>query len=463
MPELDLVLRGGTLCTASETARADVGIGEGRIVQIGGEMQARQEVDATGKLLLPGGVDAHVHLSNPTRDEAGPRWVDDFSSGSAAALAGGVTCVGNMSFPGRGGPNEGPLATLERETRVANETSLADVFLHPVISDPTPTVLDEIPHLLDAGCSSIKIFMSNAQFDQQAVSYVEAIRRAGAASLLSMLHCEDFSVMQHATDALVKAGKTSLRYFAESRPVAAEVLATQRAVAIAEVTNAPVYLVHLSSERALEVCADAQARGLAVYVETRPLYLYLTSERLLTADGPLYIGQPPLREQSDIDALWAGLRQGTIQTVCTDHAPWSRDAKMDPSMSITKLRPGVENLQTLVPMLYSEGVRKGRISLQRFVELTSTNAARLFGLYPRKGTLAIGSDADIVVFDPELERTIEPSMLKSNADYSVYEGWRVTGWPVISFRRGEAVFREDAVIAEPGSGVVLACGATARL
>jgi dihydropyrimidinase len=457
MPELDLVLRGGSLCTAAEQARADLGIRDGTIVQIGGEMQAAQQIDVTGKLLLPGGVDAHVHLSQPPRDDAatGPRWVDDFTSGSAAAFAGGVTSVGNMTFLAS---EEGLLAGLEREADVARKTTGADVFLHPVISSPTPDVLDEIPRLLSNGCSSIKIFLPTAQFDAQATAYLEVVRRAGVGGLMSMLHCEDFALLEHATARLAAQGTTSVRYFPESRPVVAEVLATQRAVAIAEATGAPVYIVHLSSERSLAVCADAQARGLPVYVETRPLYLYLTGELFDGEGAGKYVGQPPLRDRADVEALWAGLRQGTISTVCTDHAPWSLEAKLDPSLSITTLRPGVENLQTMLPMLYSEGVRGGRLSLSRFVEVTSTNAARLFGLYPRKGTLSVGSDADVVVFDPDLECVIEPSMLKSNADYSVYDGRRVTGWPVATLRRGQVVFKDDQVLAPAGSGSVLHCG-----
>jgi dihydropyrimidinase len=197
-----------------------------------------------------------------------------------------------------------------------------------------------------------------------------------------------------------------------------------------------------------------------VYVETRPLYLHLTAERMAEPDGAKYVGQPPLREQTDVDALWAGIRQGLVHTVCTDHAPWSLEAKLDPSLTITRLRPGVENLQTMLPMLYSEGVRAGRITLGRLVEVTATNAARLFGLYPRKGVIAVGSDADIVVFDPERRRTIEASMLKSNADYSVYEGVAVTGWPEVTIRRGEVVFRDDEVVGAPGSGELVRRGPT---
>jgi dihydropyrimidinase len=317
--------------------------------------------------------------------------------------------------------------------------------------------------LLAAGCSSIKIFLSNPRFDRQAAGYLEAIRRAGAGGLMSMLHCEDAAVMEHATRQLAAAGHTSPRYFPESRPVVAEVVATQRAVAFAEASGAPVYLVHLSSARALAVCADARARGVPVFVETRPLYLHLTEDVFDEPDCGRFVGQPPLRSSSDMAALWAGLAQGLIDTVCTDHAPWSLAAKLDPELSIERLRPGVENLQLVLPMLYSEGVRSGRISLQRLIELTSSNAARLFGLYPRKGVLAVGSDADVLVFDPLLERTVAASMLHSNADYSVYEGWRVTGWPVVTVRRGEVVFRDERVLGQPGSGQVLACGPAGRL
>jgi dihydropyrimidinase len=324
-------------------------------------------------------------------------------------------------------------------------------------------VLDEIPHLRDAGCNSIKIFTVFPGFDAQARGFVEAVRRAGASGLISLIHCEDDALIADASARLTALGHTSLKYYAASRPVVAEVVATQRAVAIAEATGAPIYVVHLSSARALEVCAEAQARGLPVYVETRPLYLHLTSERFAEADGPKYIGQPPLREQHDVAALWEGLRQGVIHAVCTDHAPWSLAAKLDPALSIAHLRPGVENLQTMIPMLFSEGVRQGRISLNKLVEVTSTNAAKLFGLYPRKGTIAAGSDADMVLFDPHLTRTIEASMLKSRAGYSVYEGWQVTGWPVLTIRRGETVFAHDTVVGRPGSGVVLKRGATSGL
>ena len=456
MPRADLAIRNGTLFNG---AIADVGVAGGTIIQIGGELQAATEIDASGKLVLPGGVDAHVHLSSPPRETHGPRWVDDFQSGSAAALAGGITTVGNMTF---GAPDESPLEALRREAVVAERQTIADVFLHPVLDDPDERALEDIPHLLESGCSSIKIFLSNPRFDRSVDGYLEAIRRAGASGLISMLHCEDAALIAFATRRLIAEGRSSLHYFPESRPVVAEVVATQRAIALAELTGAPVYVVHLSSERALEACADARARGIPLFVETRPLYLHLTESIFDDPECGRFVGQPPLRSASDVAALWAGLRSGAIDTVCTDHAPWSLQAKLDPELSIERLRPGVENLQLLLPMLYSEGVRTGRISLHRLVELTSTNAARFFGLYPRKGTLAVGADADLVVFDPRLERTVTAAMLHSNADYSVYDGRQVTGWPVLTLRRGEIVFRDGQILGKPGSGRVLACGPAGR-
>lgn len=462
MTNLDIVIRQGEIVTdADSVGRADIGISNGIIVQIGGELKGRIELDATGKFVIPGGIDPHVHLSMPPQEnDTHPRWVDDFTSGSAAALAGGITTIGNMTFPA---PGETPLASLQRESAVAIPQIIADLFLHPVLEQVTPQVLDEIPQLLNTGCNTIKIFEVAPSFDSQARNYVEAIRRAGASGLLTLIHCEDYGLIEDAVAGLLAAGKSSLRYYPESRPVISEVVATQRAVAFAEATGAPVYIVHLSSARALAVCSEAQSRGVPVYVETRPLYLYLTSERFGDEDGAKYLGQPPLREKEDIEALWAGIRQGVIHTVGTDHAPWSLAAKLDPSHTLTNLRPGVADLETMLPMLYSEGVRSGRITLGRFVEITSTNAAKLFGIYPRKGTIAIGSDADLVIFDPHLTKTIGGSKFKSNSDYSAYEGWQIVGWPAVTLRRGEIVFRDDEILGRPGSGRMVTRGVTTAL
>lgn len=456
MFELDIVIRNGQVVTAAGLmGRADIGIAGGIILQIGGELEGRQEIDAAGKLVLPGGIDAHVHLSFPKEENETSGWVDDFASGSAAALAGGITTLGNMTFPL---PGETPLASLKREASIARKSTIVDLFLHPVLDRITPDVLDDVPRLFDAGCNTIKLFTVFPWFDSQVRGYLEAIRLAGENGLITMIHCEDYALIEDATERLVMAGKSSMRYYEKSRPVVSEVLATQRAVAFAEATGAPVYIVHLSSKRALEVCVEAQSRNVPVHVETRPLYMHLTNDRYEDEDGAKYVGQPPLRERQDVDALWVGIRQGCIHTVCSDHAPWSLADKLDPAHTISNVRPGVANLQTLLPMLYSEGVRSDRITLNQFVQLTSTNAAKLFGLYPRKGTIAVGSDADLVILDPELTLVVKKSMLKSNADYSPYDGWQVTGWPVLTLRRGEIVYRDGEVVGKPGSGEIVPRG-----
>ena len=459
MTQLDLIIRNGRVVTEAMDARVDVGIAGEKVVQIGGDMSAGMEIDAAGMLVLPGGIDAHVHVtSRPGAPE--PRWVDDFTSGSAAALAGGITTIGNMTQLADG---ESPLEAMEREAAQARNEAIADVLLHPIFRDASNAALADVPHLLENGHNSVKFFMSFPTFDGEAEGYLELVRRAGENQLISLIHCEDYPLIEDATRQLIEAGKELLRYYAESRPIISEVVATQRAVAFSEATGAPVYIVHLSCERALEVCAEARGRGLPVYVETRPFYLHLTSERFEEPDGAKYVGQPPLREPSDVDAIWNGIRQGTVHTVCTDHAPWSLEAKLDPALSVANLRPGAENLQVMMPMLYSEGVRTGRISLQRMVQVLSTNAARLFGLYPQKGTIAPGSDADIVIFDPDETRTITNSMLESNADYSVYEGWQVTGWPITTLRRGEIVYENGEVTGSPGSGALPRRGPTQML
>jgi dihydropyrimidinase len=455
----DLIIRNGLMVTAERQFEADIRIRGEKIVEIGHDLPRREgderEFDAQGLLILPGGIDPHVHLTLPESVPATDRWVDDLTSGSKAALAGGVTTVGNISFPQ---PGETPLATLKREIKLVQQQAIADVMLHPVLLPPIEAAIRQLPRMAAAGHTSIKVFMCMEDFDQHVAAYLAALRAAGETEILTMIHCEDLAIISAATEALLAEGRGSLRYYAESRPVVSEVVATQRAVAMCEATGSPIYVVHLSTERALRVCEEAQARALPVYVETRPLYLHLTQERYLDPDGAVYVGQPPLREAHDVAALWEGLARGTIHTVSTDHAPWTREQKLDASLNVANLRPGVNNLQVMLPMLYSEGVLKGKISLEQFVALTSTNAAKLFGLYPRKGTIAVGSDADLVLWDPTESRTVRGTELFSRAGFSIYEGTEVTGWPRITIRRGQVVYEEGQITAQPGSGQLVQRG-----
>jgi dihydropyrimidinase len=234
--------------------------------------------------------------------------------------------------------------------------------------------------------------------------------------------------------------------------VIAEVVAVQRVVAIAEATGAPVYVLHTSSERALRVAEEAMSRGLPVFVETRPLYLHLTEEVYMRPDVGLYMGTPLLRGKRDQDALWEGIAAGTVHTIGSDHTAFSKEAKLDPTQTVANMRAGFSNVQEYRPMLYSDGVVKGRITLEQFVEVTSTNPAKLFGMYPRKGVIRVGSDADIVIWNPAMKKTIRDQDALSNSKFSVYSGWEVTGWPKTTIRRGEIVYDNGKILAKRGTG-----------
>ena len=444
-PEPETIVRGGEVFTAGGLRTADIRVVGSTIAEIGTGLAPRdagtREIDARGRLVLPGGIDPHVHL--------GGTWVDDYTSGSAAALAGGITTISNF---GGVGADDTPAAAVARAAALVEAQSIADVIFHPVVSDPATATADTLSALADTGQTTIKVFMVRPSFDAAAYGFVSTLHAARDTGVLTMLHCEDAAIVHATAERMAAEGRGGIEHFADARPSAAEVAATQRATALAEATGAPVYIVHLSSERALRVAEEAQGRGLPVYVETRPIYLHLTRERF---DGPepgLYVGQPPLREQRDVDALWDGIARGTVHVVATDHVAYTREQKLDPSQNVVQHRAGMSNLQVMLPMLYSEGVRDGRITLERFVEVTAANPAKLFGLYPRKGTIAVGSDADLVLWNPHETRTIRDEDMLSGSGYSVHAGRVVTGWPTLTMRRGEVVYRGGEVLGAPGSG-----------
>ncbi len=455
-PLTELIIRNGLIVTNTESYNADIRIVGEKIKEIGPQLiksaKSSREVDAKGLTILPGGIDPHVHLSLPDYVPAEHQWADNFESGSKAALAGGITTLGCISVPDRG---ETPLGTLERETQTIQQQAIADFMIHPVIFSITEDIIKEIPLLREKGCNTIKIFMVTDDFDTNFPLYEKAIRTANKHEMLTMIHCEDNTIIKNTCQELIAAGKGSLRNYAESRPVSSEVLATEKAVAIVESTGAAIYVVHLSSEEALKVCQKAQARHLPVHVEGRPIFLYLTKKEYLKTDGALYVVQPPLREKSDIDALWMGINEGSIHTVATDHAPHTREQKLNPNLSINNLVPGINELQVMLPILHSKGVLTNKITIEKFIELTSTNVAKLFGLYPRKGVIQIGSDADLVLWDLEEERIVKNTDMFSQAGFSIYAGESFTGWPQMTIRRGQIVYENGKIIAEPGAGQII--------
>ena len=403
---------------------------------------ASREIDARGKLVVPGCVDLHTHLAST------PTFVplDDFEHGTRAALAGGVTTVVSMVYQEDGSLRRG----IERAMRDA-ERSLADFAFHTVVTDPSEAARAEIPDLLREGHAGLKVFMVSPRFVERRDDYRLLLRAAAEVGAVVAIHAEDHAIVAARTAELHRHGRTGVEHFPESRPVEAEVKAVVEAVDLAAATKAAVYLVHLSSRAALDAVRKGKRRA-RVFGETRPLYLYLTRAQFDRPDAALWVGQPPLREAEDVDAVWAALADGTLDTVGTDHIPHTRAAKLAPGLTFDRIPPGVSNLETLLPMLYSEGVRKGRLTLARLVEVLATAPARIAGRYPRKGVIAVGSDADLDVFDPDARRTIHAADLHSACDYDPYEGWEVTGWPGAVISRGETVFERGAVVGRPGRG-----------
>lgn len=445
---MDLVIRGGLVITGGSRSVTDVGISDGRIAQLGGAMDGREVIPAEGKIVVPGGVDMHVHLTPAVVQEGSFEWVDDFHSGSRAAAAGGVTTVGNMTFPR---PGESLMAALERTRREAADLSILDFVLHPVLAEATETNIAQIAALPAAGAGSLKIFMVLSGFAANPGGFIRAMGEAAGAGVLTMVHCEDGGIIDFLVERMIKEGRGIPSNYASSRPAYSEAAAVSRAVAFAEATGAPVYLVHVSSGQALEVIRRARSRGLSVFVETRPEYLHFTLNELRVEDRLLFAGSPPLREADDREALWDALRSGEIQTCCSDHAPWHRSQKLG-ATDLSRVLNGLAELDTMLPILFSEGVVKKRLSLEQFVNVTATNAARLFGLYPRKGEIGVGGDADLVVWDPAARRTVRAEDCFSKCDYTIYEGWDVEGWPQYTISRGEIVFAEGRILAQPGRG-----------
>ena len=444
----ELLIRNGLIVNASGRAQGDVRIRNGTVAEVGRNLTpgaGARVIDATGKLLLPGGVDPHVHLGL----RQGVEGSDDYSSASRAAIAGGVTTIGN--FITQSATEELAVSVAKAGDEVKKQ-AIADIILHTTISDPSK-VTPEVLAMLAKGYT-MKIFTSRANFDSDLPAFTKLIDDAGKAGVLTMMHCEDKSTNDVATGRLVAKGLTTIKYYPLAKPIVSEEVATQRCVAISEVTGAPIYIVHLSSERALRVVEAAQARGVQAFVETRILYVHLTSERFERPDGNIYTGTPPLREKSDKEALWGGMAKGSIHVLATDHIGYTRADKMHPSVSITNTRSAGNYLQVNMPMLYSEGVRSKKITLEQMVALSSTNPAKLFGLYPKKGAIAVGSDADLAIWDPNLRKSVTDEEQLSNAKFSIFTGWDITGWPTTTIRRGEVVYENGKMTAAatPGSG-----------
>ncbi len=442
-----ILIKNGTIVNYNRSFEADILIKEEKIVKVEKGIKVNKTtmvIDATGLEILPGGIDPHVHITGP--------FADDFVSGSQAALSGGITTIGNLSFSDRGQtlPN-----LINEHSGLVESTSIVDVLITPTMPDASIENQKVIEQLATEGYTSLKIFMAFKGFNDDIPGFINVLKLAKREGILPMIHCEDFDLLKQTQDQLIAEGKSSILFYAESRPIEAEVKATKWAIEKSEDLDVPVYIVHLSSQMALRLCQEAQKRGVQVYVETRPIYLYFEDDMYKGKDGQLYTGMPPLRSKNDVAAIWQGLADGSIHTLGSDHAPWTEEQKLNPGFSILEPKAGVSNLQLMLPMLYSEGVMKNRLTLERFVAVTSTNAAKLFGLFPRKGIIAEGSDADIVIWDKNEKKLIDHNFGFSKAGFSIYKDFEVTGWPKYVLRRGEILLEKGDLSDKPSQGLLL--------
>ena len=464
---LDTAIRNATIITAGDRVKAEIGIRDGRIVAIAEDVgPAVEEIDASGLWVMPGGIDAHVHLAQPQ----GPNVVmaDGFESGTRSAAAGGTTMVMPFALQQKG---QSLREVVEAYHAAARDRCHVDCSFHIIITDPTPQVLgQELPALVKAGYTSFKVFMTYDDLvlnDAQLLDVFDVARREKA---IVMVHAEGYDAIRYMTRRLEEAGRTAPYYHAESRPESVEREATHRAISHAELTDVPIMIVHVSGREPMEQIQWAKRRGRKLYAETCPQYIALTRDDLkglnMDFEGAKYVCSPPPRDEASQAAIWEGLRDSTFDIFSSDHCPFRFDDPRGKSVegartSFRWVPNGIPGVETRLPILFSEGVSKGRISAERFVALTATNPAKLFGIYPRKGTIAIGSDADLTFWDPAREVTISQSLLHHDCDYTPYEGMAVTGWPVRTILRGRTIMSEGDVTGTPANGVYVDRGLSA--
>jgi len=452
----DLVIRGGTLATASEVFAADIGIRGGRIVTLGEGLTGEDVIDAAGKLVLPGGIETHCHIAQESG--MGIMTADDYETGSISAAFGGNSCFVPFAAQKNGQTVEDTLATYDERAALK---SVIDYSYHLILTDPTEDVLAELPEAFARGVTSFKVFMTYATRvnDAQFLDILSVARQYGG---LTMVHAENHDMLNWMATRLTENGYTGPRYHALARPGLAEEEAINRAISLARLVNAPLMIVHVSTPGGAQCVRRARAEGAFVFGETCPQYLFLTRDDmdLPGMEGAKYICSPPVRDKATQQALWSHIAADTFSVVSSDHAPYRFDDSgkfaAGRDIDFRRIANGMPGIEMRLPMMFSEGVVKNRISLNQFVALSSTNAARLYGMLPRKGTLAIGADADIAIWDPKETRVA--GAMHDAMDYNPFEGMEVTGWPVTVLSRGRPVVDKGELLASPGDGAFVARG-----
>ncbi len=446
---LDLVIRGGTLVTPEGAFRAEVGIRNGVIAAIGQELAGREEIDAAGRLVLPGAVDPHVHLQLVTRQTVSN---DNWETGTMAAACGGTTTVLDFVDPA---PGQTLLEALAARQAQAAGRAAIDYGLHMTLRQADAETLAQVPAAAEAGCLSFKAYTTYESYRLNDAELLAALSAVGRAGGLLLVHCESDAIVSWATQGLLATGRVEPRYHPQARPAIAEAEAAARVLALAEAAQAPVYLVHLSTGRAIEALARARRQGLRAWGETCPQYLTLTEAEYERAGfaGAKYVCSPPLRAPAEAEALWAALARGDLQTVGTDHCPFNYRGQKDLGRArFTEIPGGLPGIEARLALLYTFGVRAGRLTPERWVEVCCAAPARLCGLYPRKGTLAPGADADVVIFDPERPVTLSHTLLHERVDYTPYEGFRLQGYPETVLSHGVVVAHRGEFVGPRGAG-----------
>ncbi|HRL21776.1 MAG TPA: dihydropyrimidinase [Alcaligenes sp.] len=457
----DLIIKNADIATASERYTCDIGIQDGRITALAQGLEgARETVDASGYLVLPGGVDAHCHLDQPMPE--GVRMADDFLSGTRSAACGGTTTVIPFAAQEKG---QSLRAAVDDYHQRAHGKAAIDYAFHLIVADATPHVLEhELPELVREGYTSFKIYMTYDDLklsDLEILKALDVARREGA---LVMIHAESADCITWLTEKLSAAGQTDPRYHAVSRPSAVEREATHRAITLSELVDVPILIVHVSGREAIAQIHWAQGQGLKIYAETCPQYLFLTQDHLDEPHfhGAKFVCSPPPRDKDNQQAVWNGLEKNIFSIFSSDHAPFNFEdpcgkklAGQEPDFQY--IPNGIPGLETRLPLLFSAGVNEGRINVHQFVALTATNPAKLYGLYPRKGSIVIGGDADLVLWKTDQRVTIRNEALHHAVDYTPYEGTTVQGWPMMTFSRGKLVSKDFRFVGETGAGQFMPC------
>ncbi|GAB3490922.1 dihydropyrimidinase [Curvibacter fontanus] len=463
MPEhFDLVVRQARVATASDVFESDIGVRDGRIVSLGRGLAAGAcEIDAAGRVVTPGGVDAHCHLDQPM--PAPLRMADDFDTGTRAAACGGTTTVIPFAAQEKG---QSLRAAVNDYHRRSDGRAHVDYAFHLIVSDPTPQVLsEELPALIAEGYTSFKIYMTYDDLkldDGQILDVLAVARQQGA---MAMVHAENADAIEWLTKRLEAAGRTAPRFHAHARPMLVEREATHRAISLAELVDVPILIVHVSGREAVEQIRWARAHGLKVFAETCPQYLFLTAADLGIDDsyqGARCVCSPPPRDASNQQVIWDALNDGLFTVFSSDHAPFKYDSPEGKKpggeeVAFRHIPNGIPGIETRMPLLYSEGVLGGRITLEKFVELTATQPAKAYGLHPRKGSISIGADADLVIWG-EGERVLRNADLHHAVDYTPYEGMRLRAWPAMTLIGGEVVWDGQNFHPRAGRGRFLRCG-----